>query len=667
MSIIKNIFLFTLCFLMLNIVPLSYASDLQEQDTPFEYGITWAVSGNSHVLAVQLTSLGGNYTYAPNQADLYPTTLELVLNIPESVSKNTSTDISTDDFMDNSASGSILNTSTFANTPLYFPKGKHKSDPINPSKKVYIYENTTYIFIVFSEGQAKLLFQKSHLSLSFLACSIKRCMPMQINLPIPNENTTLPANTFIWYQEFENLQQNQALNTRNTLTIASPQNPFPLGIATTTNDQNLAAFDISSLQQNLSQPQAYDFTPKTLEGTVEISFLSKALLFGLLAGFILNFMPCVLPVIALKISAFLQSDQDPHTRKKQFREHNTFFGLGIITWFMALGLLLGLADMSWGQLFQEPKLVLGLLVFIFTLGLSLFGLFSLPFFSIRIQHNQKNDSPKLSAFSAGLMATLLATPCSGPLLGAVLGYSLTQSIPVLLTIFFAMGLGMALPYIIFAINPSLIRFMPKAGAWMHTMEHLLGFALMASVIYFVSILPKAWQFKSFILLFVVAITLYIWGKWGSINATGIKKLMITSLCIITVSGTSYQLFRASNDPILWEDFNPTIFHSLLGEEMLLLKFTADWCPTCKILEHTVFTEKNIQAVQKSFNIRFIYVDITQHDKQKQNLLRSLDSVSIPLLAVFPKGTNSKYPIIIRDIYTYNQLLKAVKTAQADSN
>ena len=417
-------------------------------------------------------------------------------------------------------------------------------------------------------------------------------------------------------------------------------------------------------KENIPNDKTYTFSPRPLNNALEVSALYKALLFGILAGFILNFMPCVLPVIALKVSAFLSSNQDDEARSKAFREHNIFFASGIITWFMALGLLLGLAGLSWGQLFQSPLIVLTLLVFIFSMGLSLFGIFHLPILDLRINssnpHIKQNE--KLQAFTAGLMATLLATPCSGPLLGAVLGYSLTQSIPILLIIFFSMGFGMAMPYLFFAINPRLIRFMPKAGNWMNTMEQILGFFLMATSVYLLSILPTDWHIKSLIILLLVASSAYAWGKWGSFHSSGIKKIFISLACITLILLPSSYILKDKEENVLWENFTYESFDTLLGKETLLLKFTADWCPTCKILEQTVFTKKNMQDIAEDYAIRFIYVDLTQFDEEKQALLKSLDSVSIPLLAVFPKGDLSKQPVIIRDLYTLTQLKEAIRIA-----
>lgn len=187
--------------------------------------------------------------------------------------------------------------------------------------------------------------------------------------------------------------------------------------------------------------------------------LGKALLFGLLAGLILNVMPCVLPVLTLKISTLLAAEGEEKERKRAFREHNILFSAGILTWFAALALLFGLAGMAWGQLFQNSAVVFVMLLLVFALGLSMFDVFHLPVLDLRVGGSHAN--PRLNAYSTGLLATLLATPCSGPLLGGVLGWSLMQSLPVLMTVFLATGLGMALRYLLMAWKPSLANALPR--------------------------------------------------------------------------------------------------------------------------------------------------------------------------------------------------------------
>ena len=670
------------------IFPFSNIAEAVE--LPYKFEISWAKHDDYIILNLTLDAQEGQYTYAPNQADVYPTAFTLNINPSE--------------------------VPPIKDIPILFPIGIKKPDPLDKSVQVYVYEKSQNIFMIFPSDFAPLF---ADLDISFLACSAVRCQPLKTSVSLINQGNFAEKNftkenmrnaqDFPWFGEFEKrfiAMQNgneEHVNVgllsikigkeTNTVSVTTATNPKENSIIdnsaiiskTTTSlpadsifsDINTStnshiSFSVDALRESVSENKSqnqsqnqmpYEFSPRPLNSSLEVSALYTALLFGLIAGFILNFMPCVLPVIALKVSAFLGSNQDEQTRRKSFREHNIFFALGIITWFMVLGLLLGLAGLSWGQLFQSPFIVLGLLVFIFAMSLSLFGLFHLPILDLRISPSgSKKQNEKVQAFTSGLMATLLATPCSGPLLGAVLGYSLTQSIPILLTIFFSMGLGMASPYVFFAMNPSLIRFMPKAGNWLNTMEQVLGFFLMATAVYLLSILPTDWHIKSLIILLLVAISAYIWGKWGSFHSTGIKKIIIALSCIALIGMPSAYILKEKEKNILWENFTNESFDELLGEEILLLKFTADWCPTCKVLEQTVFTEKNMQGIAKNYKLRFIYVDITQFNEEKQNLLKSLDSVSIPLLAVFPKGNLAKSPIIIRDLYTLNQLKEAIKLA-----
>lgn len=676
-----------------------------ETPTPFEFQLFWNFYEENHtnenpvkenkkyeILTLKLTSQNDYYTYAPNQEGVYPTKLHLA-NIEETSS-----------------------VYTLPTHLILYPVGKKKADPFNPNIEIFAYEGSQYIFLVFPENFLESYPTSSHnlvenleLIFTFLACTSEHCLPREEIITLDLHKVQLSQlknlNKEVFFEEFQTLFSDMQRMQSNAETKPMPfqkkisennilekeTSKIPPKRQRETHPESLEAKE----DQKQNTPIHYEFNPQALNTSLEVESLYKALLFGLLAGFILNFMPCVLPVIGLKIRSFLQSKQEDCTKEviekrlSSFREHNLFFGFGILTWFLVLGFLLGVLGFSWGQIFQNPALVLTLTLFIFAMSLSLFGIYHLPIFGTKIAHildgkqnttlhtmdgaeikNKiskkpiQNSSGKFSAFASGLLATLLATPCSGPLLGAVLGFSLTQPLPILLTIFLAMGFGMALPYFLFALRPSLVHFMPRAGNWLNNMEQILGFFLIATSIYLFSLLPNSWQMPALILTFLLAVSCTIWGKIGSFHSKGRKKILIGFLCIAIVLVPYVFLFQAKETKV-WLDFTPHTFKERLGKELLILKFTADWCPTCKVLEHTVFTAKNMQKLSRktSSDTTFLYVDLTEFEDSKQNLLKALNSVSIPLLAIFPKGDRAHSPIIIRDMYTFNQVEEAIQLAQ----
>ena len=548
--------------------------------------------------------------------------------------------------------------------PLYLP-GKLKDDPFNKGGKIGTYSAQTPILIPVPQT-SKSFTLKTQLSL--LMCSAKACQPFKTELKFLGIGVVakkLPAaNTQPWWiklvkssshtnKDKINLKNIAALTPKTkTEIIIKPKpekgpQPATEKIANENKTEPLANFSFSDLK-----PQS--FTPG-----LEVTDLATAVLFGLLAGFLLNFMPCVLPVISLKLSTLLAGAQ--HTtateQKRNFREHNLFFALGILVYFGLLSVILGMTGMAWGQIFQKPPVVIGLTGIVFALSLSLFSLFNLPIVDLKI--STKNSGPRTQAFFTGVLATLLATPCSGPFLGGVLGWAMVQKYYVISSVFLSVGIGMAIPYILMALFPALATRFPRPGVWTIWIERVAGFFLAGTCIYLLSILPENMLIPTLIFMWFTAVAAWMWGlASGSNSKTSMYILRIAALAICITAG-----FWAATPPARtanWINFKKEDFTARLGHEQMLVEFTADWCPSCKILEQTTLTPTNLNRWQKKYNLTFIKVDLTAPNKNADQFLRSLGSRSIPLAAVFSVGNSSKSPTVIRDLYTTGQMDDALK-------
>lgn len=411
----------------------------------------------------------------------------------------------------------------------------------------------------------------------------------------------------------------------------------------------------------------WTFTPRYASPSLEVTGLGKALLFGLLAGLILNLMPCVLPVLGFKLSAFIAAagqEGNKAERVRAFREHNMFFALGILTWFIVLAVVLSWAGLAWGQLFQQTPVLFALMLIVFLLALSMFGVFTLPVLDIKAS---TSSSPRTQAFMTGAVATLLATPCSGPLLGGVLGWAFGQSPFILGIVFVAVGLGMASPYIALSIWPKLVHKVPRAGAWTGTVEYIVGFFLMATALYLWTILPQELMAPTLYTLFVSALCAWIWGRWSGPAASTIQRILVRLCAILIIAGMSIWAFAPKDaEGIVWYDFDAVSVQQMLGHEPLILEFTADWCPNCKVLERTTLTHDNVREWAKDYGVRFIRVDLTRNetanDAAAEALLHALGSRSIPLVALFPSGEEYTSPLVLRDIFTPSQMEDALKEA-----
>jgi thiol:disulfide interchange protein DsbD len=526
-----------------------------------------------------------------------------------------------------------------------YPAGVPKPEIFDPRVTVQVYEGATPLFVEL--GDKASLAQELALEgeLRMLLCSDQSCWPVKAPTRAAwnaaELNAAPEARNQAWWPAYLAARASgvSASGAQPALTAAPPRQAEPN-----------AGLNELRLAPSYFQPQ------------LEVKDLTKAIVFGFLAGLILNFMPCVLPVVSLKLSALVTASgiADERRRTRVFRTHNIFFALGVLSYFLALGLFLGFAGFAWGQIFQKPEVVLGLTALVFPLGLSLFGLFDLPIVDLKAG-SDLTDKPRTQALFTGFLATLLATPCSGPLLGGVLGWTLTQGPPVIIGVFFWIGLGMATPYLLLATAPKLVRFFPKPGAWTLHLEKLVGFFLMATCIYLLSILPTSYLLPGLTLLWTTAFAAWMWGHWTSLGRSLRHRLAVRGAAMLLVVAVAAYTLSPAVEPTRWSSFEERSFMAGLGKERILLDFTADWCPNCKVLEMTTLKAKNLAEWKKRYNLTLLQADMTRDNPAAQALLRKLGSQSIPVVAIFPSGEAAgNSPLVLRDLFTPGQLDQALE-------
>jgi thiol:disulfide interchange protein DsbD len=405
-------------------------------------------------------------------------------------------------------------------------------------------------------------------------------------------------------------------------------------------------------------PDVWQFQPQVFHAPLEVGSLAGALILGLLAGLILNVMPCVLPVLALKAGALLRvHNADQAAQASRLREQMLLFAAGILSWFWLLALLLGGSGLIWGQLFQQSALTYGLLALVFALGLSMLGVFNVPLVDLKAGGT---DSPRLQAYFAGFLATLLATPCSGPLLGGVLAWAFSRNAFTLGLVFTAVGAGMALPYLFLALRPGLARFLPRPGSWLAVLERLVGFSLMGLCVYLLFLLPEERRMPALASLPLIALAAWVWGAYCGPGASVRCRRVLGGLTLGLFAAAVFLGLHTAAGGAAWEDFTPSEFRASLGKTPQVLVFTADWCPNCKVLEHAVLGAGQVHAWQKQYGARFVRVDLTRENAPALELLRALGSGSIPFAAFFPAGEKARAPLVLRDMYTSGQFGEALE-------
>lgn len=401
------------------------------------------------------------------------------------------------------------------------------------------------------------------------------------------------------------------------------------------------------------------------------------LLMAVGGGLILNLMPCVLPVVGLKIMSFVS--QAGENRGKVLAL-NVAYTLGILVVFWALAALaivstyswgrewLGVeGQMSWGQQFQYFGFKYTVTLVVFALALSFLGVWEIPlpgFVGGKSTQDLQRKEGFSGAFFKGVFTTVLATPCSGPLLGAVFAYTLGKSAFVILAIFTAIGLGMALPYLLIAIFPPLIAFLPRPGEWMDVLKQLLGFLLLGTVVYLFTFFSDADRVPVFMSLIGVWFGCWLIGlvpNWQTLT----KRLTAWGSGIAAAAAIGFLAFTlAAEGPevVPWEPYDEARLTALRAEgRTVLIDFTAKWCPTCQVNYHYALNTEATGQLIRELDAIAMLADWTDQGDDIHSKLQELGSQSIPLLAIYP-GNDPDNPIVLRDLVRQDEVLTALRQA-----
>lgn len=409
----------------------------------------------------------------------------------------------------------------------------------------------------------------------------------------------------------------------------------------------------------------YDFQPRYVSAG-DVTNIFQAILFGLLAGFILNFMPCVLPVVSLKIMGFVKLG---HDEPRKVLRIGLLFALGILTVFLLLAALAAFMGYGWGELFKKTEFIIGMIGIIFALALSMFEIFTITPPSFSGKATGEGVNPYVDAYAKGLLATLLATPCSGPFLGGTLAWALTRPPLTVFVIFISVGVGMALPYLVLSARPSLLRFVPKPGEWTITLERIMGFLLMATVVYLIGVLESRLVVPTLWFLIFIFAGFWQYGKYGSIINPRLTRALSAAALVITV-GMGYWVSYHAGDggegrlaQVAGQEFSlQRLIENNNSGKISVIKFTADWCPNCSLVERTsLYTDRVMKLVRDS-GAELMVADITRHNAGAEGLMKKLGTRSIPFLAVFPPGDQFLKPWCLRDLYTEADVLEALDKA-----
>ncbi len=412
---------------------------------------------------------------------------------------------------------------------------------------------------------------------------------------------------------------------------------------------------ISNVEQGISNTEGEGFS------------IWLALLFAFLGGMILNLMPCVLPVLSIKILGFVQQSGED---KSKIVQHGVLFTVGVVASFLILaGLLLilraGGEQLGWGFQLQSPLFLIILSVLLLLFALSLFGVFEIGTSAGNIGGKIENRGGNIGAIMSGVAATVLATPCTAPFMGSALGFAITQPVFVTLSVFAFLALGMAFPYLLLSIFPQWLRFIPKPGNWMNTLKQFMGFLLLATIIWLAWVLGIQAGSDAITglmgALLLAGLAAWIYGKWGSVlNKTGTRiTASVTAISLVIASVTAANSFipeeplsnttiKKSNSTLPWEKFSQEKVDKLVAEgEKVFIDFTAAWCLSCQVNEKVVLNTQEVVNKFAELNVVPLKADWTSRDPEITKALAKFGRNSVPLYVLYDsEGNVTKLPEIL---------------------
>ena len=406
---------------------------------------------------------------------------------------------------------------------------------------------------------------------------------------------------------------------------------------------------------------------------IPLYVLMTALLSGFLGGLILNLMPCVLPVISLKIFSFIaQAGESP---KRIFR-HGLAFAGGIFSWFLGIGILViilksGGSQVTWGAFqFQNPWFVIGLSTLVFLFALNLFGVFeiALPGDAATRLDQASTHGGYGGSYFQGLFATLLATPCTAPFLGSALGFAFGQSGAVILAMFASVALGMSLPYLLLSARPGWRKWIPKPGIWMERLKQFMGFPLLATNLWLLWVIQNQRGSEAVLLLLALFLVLglcaWIYGSFPRHFLLLAALVLISAITIgivaqrirsISPSGATGSIEKG----LSWVPYSKTSLDTLRAEgKPVFLDFTASWCLTCQFNERTAINVPAVRKILKDRGITAMKGDWTNSDPAITEALKSFGRVGVPLAVYYPPGRGSD-PVVLPELLTEKIVLEAL--------
>ncbi len=415
-------------------------------------------------------------------------------------------------------------------------------------------------------------------------------------------------------------------------------------------------------------------------------WFSKYLFYAFIGGLILNIMPCVLPVIALKILGFVS---EARSEPRRVRYLGLIYALGVLVSFLALAaVVIGVKaaghHAGWGMQFGSPVFVVCLTTLVTLVALNLFGVFEVTLGgrALDAAGGLASKHGAAGAFFNGALATTLATPCTAPFLAPALGFAFAQSASVIVFVFLFVGLGLAAPYVLLSCNPAWLKFLPKPGAWMEKFKIAMGFPMLATTVWLFNVASSSYGKNVLwlgVFLVIVAFAAWIFGEFAQ-RGRNHKTIAVIIALILLIGGYAFALekeldwreampdttatgsLKESPDGIDWQRWSPeAVAQARAAGKPVLVDFTADWCLTCQVNKKLAIEIPSVRAKLKELNAVALTGDYTHFPDAISTELNRYNHAGVPLVLVYPKNAGAP-AVVLPQILTPGIVLDALNRA-----
>jgi thiol:disulfide interchange protein DsbD len=413
--------------------------------------------------------------------------------------------------------------------------------------------------------------------------------------------------------------------------------------------------------------------------------LWRMLIYAFIGGLILNIMPCVLPVIALKILGFVN---EAKSSPRHVRMLGLVYALGVLVSFLVLaGIVIGVKaaghKAGWGMQFGNPVFLVCLATLVTLVAMNLFGIFEVTLGGRALDAaGQISSKPgAVGAFFNGVLATALATPCTAPFLSIALGFAFAQSAAVIALVFATVGAGLASPYVLLSWNPAWLKFLPKPGAWMEKFKMAMAFPMLLTVVWLFNLAAENYGDRVLwlgVFLVMIAFAMWIFGEFIQ-RGRGNKIFATVVFLFLLVSAYAFALenelrWREPLAPIKadglvhdtdgmdWQPWSPeAVMQARATGRPVLVDFTADWCLTCQVNKRTSIEVPSVREKIKSLNAITLLADYTHFPDAITTELNHFNRAGVPLVLVYPKNADAQ-PIVLPEVLTPGIVLDALDRA-----